>query len=221
MTVPTLTPDPGEPLDRIYAGLPDHYRLADADLGYPLYRFLAGPASTLGLVDALIDRFDADPTDPELPPVAALGDPDLADASWLPWLAQLVGVRLDPDLSLPEQRDAIRYASAGWRAGTKGSIADAARTALTGTRYARVFDHSIASPGDGGIWDVMVVTRDSETPDPDLVLATIVRRGAKPAGVVLHHRSYSASWGAVETEYPTWGALRAAGSFARIEEAGL
>lgn len=221
MARPTLLPDPGPVLDRIYDSLPEHYRLADEKQGYALYRYLAGPASQYGLVDALIERFDADPTDPTRPARAALADPAAADPAWLPWLAQLVGVVLDPALSLAEQRDAIRYASAGWRAGTKASVADAARTALTGTRFARVYDHSITEPGDGGQWDVLIVTRATETPDVMAVLDAVVRRGAKPVGVTLHHRAYSASWGTVETTYPTWGDIKAAGSFARIQEAGL
>lgn len=213
---PVLAPAPGPVLDRLYDRLPEHYRTADEPLGYPLYRFLAGVCRELGQVEALIDRLDT-----EIGGTSDLTDPMTADLAWLPWLAQLVGVQLRADLTPAEMRDAVRYASSGWRAGTKTAVADAAKTELTGTRFARVYDHSITTPGDGGVWDVLIVTRTSETPDVTRVLQAVTRRGAKPAGVVLHHRAYEASWDTVQATYPTWSAWEAAGSWNKIQEAGL
>lgn len=147
--------------------------------------------------------------------------PEVADDAWLPWLAQLVGVQLNPNLTRQAKVAAIRSASAGWQSGTKAAIAAAAQTALTGSQYVRVFDHSIAAPGDGGQWDVLILTRTSETPDPAAVLTAVVAQGAKPAGVVLYHASYAASWDAIVADFPTWAAIEGAGSWTAIEEAGL
>jgi hypothetical protein len=222
VSLPVLAPTPGAVLDRLWERLPEHYRLADegpqgAGLSdHPMYRWLAGVCRQLGDVEKLVDRFDT-----EVGGTSDLTDPVTADVAWLPWLAQLVGVSLRADLTEMEARDAIRYASSGWRAGTKSAIADAAKTELTGTRFARVYDHSVYTPGDGGVWDVLIVTRSTETPNVGAVLTAVTRRGAKPAGVVLHHRAYEAAWDTVTATYPTWNALQAAGSFDRIQEAGL
>lgn len=220
MARPVLNPPAGRAVDDFYDALPEHYREADEPLGYPLYRWMAGPLSQLGVVTTLIDRFTYDPAIPEDGTTSDLTDPETADPEWLPWLAQLVGVPLPAGLSTAEARDAVRFASAGWRAGTKASIAAAARTALTGSQFARVFDHSISDPGNGGPFDVMVVTVSSETPSSAAVLDAIVRRGAKPAGVVLHHRDYESSWDAIATNLgTTWADV--AGPWNRIMEAGL
>jgi hypothetical protein len=148
--------------------------------------------------------------------------PETADDEWLPWLAQLVGVDLNPALTREAKVDAIRFASAGWQGGTKAAVAAAAKSVLTGTRYVQVFDHSTeAGVGTGGEWDVLLVTRQTETPDVGAVLDAVVAQKAKPAGVVLHHLAYNATWADVEAAYPTWADWVAAGSWARLEEAGL
>lgn len=223
MTIrPTLIPDAGPMLDRLYDRLPDHYRTADSTADFPLYRWLAGICRIQNDVEVLQERVDyVAPSDGGTPgDTSDLTDPTTADVSWLSWLAQLVGVRLTSNLSEEEMREAVQFASSGWRAGSKASVADAAKSELTGTRYARVYDHSITEPGDGGEWDVLIVTRASETPDPELVLAAVERRGAKPAGVILHHRAYEASWGTLEAERPTWAQWNGV-TWQQIEETGL
>lgn len=213
--------------ERVYARLPLAYRDADAHEmsggGYPLLRFLSLVGDVLGDVETLIDRIDyTGPSEGGEPgDTSDLGDPTGADPAWLPWLGRLVGVNITPDLTVSEQRDSVRFATSGFRAGTKGAIRDAARSALVGTKHAEVYDHSVTRPGDGGLWDVLIVTRATETPDVAAVLATVVRKNAKPAGVVLHHRAYDSSWTAVAAAYPTWAAIEAAGSWDRVQEAGL
>ncbi len=221
--LPRLSPNPGPTLLRLYERLPEHYRTADRANGFPLYRWLAGVGSQVGALEQLIGRLDFYTTNDGGAPgeTSDLVDPATADPRWLEWLAQLVGVPLDVSLSDPEKRDAIRFASAGWRAGTKRAVADAARTALTGTKFAQVFDHTITTPGDGGAWDVLIMTRGTETPDPARVLRTVIARGAKPAGVVLRHRAYDTAWDTVTGNFPTWNAIEAAGSWNAIQEAGL
>lgn len=230
--------------ERLYGRLPEVYRRMDIEQVWLLKRYLAAATHTAGEIETVVERArgsrPAGPASPApwglvsdeeltrwaqartaLP--SELGDPLLADDAWLPWLAQLVGARLDPAASEAERRDTIRYATSGWRAGSRAAIADAARSALTGTQYAQVLVHSTVSGGmvvAGSPWDITIVTRDSETPDPDAVLGAVLRKGVKPAGAVLHHHPYTTSWTAATAAYPTW-ADRGGTSWREIEETGL
>lgn len=197
-------------LERLWDRLPEVYRLVDETVGWDLFRYLSVVVDQAGELETLLDRMIA----------GELADPDTADRAWLVWLGQLVGVEVTPNLSDLEARDAIRYASSGWRAGTKAAVADAAKSVLTGSRYARVYDHATSrnTAGQDGVWDVLIVTRPSETPDVTTVLDAVVRKGAKPAGVVLHHEAYSATWGLLATARPTWADWHAAGTWRDLEE---
>lgn len=202
-------PDVAELTDRLYGRLPELYRLGDARQddgpdGWPLLRWLSLTVDQAAEVDVLADRFD-----PAVDGTSDLVDPDTAEAAWLPWLGQLVGAKLSPNLTEAETRDAIANPASGWLAGTKPALAAAARTALTGSRYAEVLDHSVtlAEAGEAGVFDVLLVTRTSETPDLAAVLDAVVAKGGKPAGVVLHHEAYEATWETLEATYPTWSDL--------------
>ena len=230
--------------DRLYGRLPEVYRRMDIAQDFLLLRFIdavttfaggvedtverirgsvpAGPASPVpwGLVNAdELDRWvQARTTHP-----SELGDPQLADEAWLPWLASLVGARLDPAATLPEKRDTIQFATSGWRAGTRGAIADAARSALEGSRFAQVLVHTKAEFGSiepGTMWDITVVTRATETPDAEAVLGAILRKGVKPAGAVLWTATYAASWDLIEALYPTWADWEAI-TWEKLEETGV
>lgn len=185
--------------ERLYLRLPEFFRVADADHGWPLKTYISLVGDVAGEAEELVDDWLDNGT---------LADPVTAEAEWLPWLAQHVGVALSASLTEAEQRDAIQYASAGWQAGTKLAVANAAKTALTGAKYALVVDHctSVVAgvPVAGTVWDVCVVTKPTETPDAPAVLAAIVAKGAKPAGVVLHHSLYEATWDQIEAANPTW-----------------
>jgi len=233
-------------VDRLWDRLPETYRRMDAnDLTWPFKRYLGGVLDHAGTIDATITAVAGDrPVGPAAPEPwglapdelerwrearvtrpSALADPDQAEASWLPWLAQLVGARLDPAATEAERRDTIRYATSGWRGGTRGAIEDAARSALTGTRFVRAVPHSVPSESGGiepgTVWDITIVTRTAETPDPDAVLGAVLRKGVKPAGAVLWHASYQATWDQIEAILPTWADWEDAGGWTAIEEAGL
>lgn len=231
-------------VDRLYHRLPEVYRTFDAGaLTYVLKRYLAAALNLGGVIDDTVTAIAGEnPVGPAVPEPwsldgeqldqwraarrfrpSALADPDQADPLWLPWLAQLVGARLDPAASLSERRDTIKYATSGWRAGTRQAIADAAKTALTGTKYAKVIPHSVPAVGggvtDGTIWDVTIVTQDAETPDPAAVLAAVLRKGVKPAGVVLYVSGYSSSWDLIEKYYPMFDDIELA-DWDTIEQIG-
>lgn len=242
---PPLVPHMSTLADRLYQRLPEVYRTMDAaNDQYAFKRYLAGLLVGAGQVDDTYERIAGDqPVGPATPEpwalsadelevwrlsrrtrLSALGDPVQADTAWLPWIAQLVGARLDPAASEAERRDTIRYATSGWRGGTRGAIADAAKTALTGTKYALVVPHMVpAFHGGlepGLVWDISIVTRSSETPDPGAVLDAIARKGVKPAGAVLHHGVYGATWDQVEAVYPLWSDWDGA-TWNELEAAGL
>jgi hypothetical protein len=207
---------------RLYERLPDFYRKADTQQGLALRRYISLLGDQADEIENLLNRIQYIPPDDGGQPgdTSDLTDPTRADPAWLPWLAQLVGVTIPPGTSTQGQRDAIANAVSGFHAGTKTAIAAAAQSALTGTRFVQVYDHSITTPGDGGRWDVLLVTRISETPDIPAVLQAVTDKRAKPAGVVLHHRAFSATWSTVTSTYPTW-ASRAGKTWIDIEEVGL
>lgn len=209
--------------EQVYARLPQTYRDEDEPLDFPLLRFLSLIGDQGGELEVLLDRIAYVPVDDGGTPgdTSDLVDPATADDAWLRWLAQPVGVVLPPAVTGVAARDAIAGAVNGFQVGTKGAIAAAAASALTGTRYVSVYDHSIATVGDGGIWDVMLVTRTSETPDITAVATAVTSKNAKPAGVVLHFVAYTATWTAMETTYgPAWSA-RNGRTWAQLQEAGL
>lgn len=205
---------PGITTNRLYERLPEFYRVADLTVpgDRPLLRFISLITDQVSDLEEVVDRL-----------AAQMADPTLADDAWLDWLAQHVGVTLAPGLSVAERRNSVLYSASGWRAGTKDGIKDAARPALTDTQHVEVYDHTndVSAIGAGGPWDVLLVTRGSETANPQEVLDTIVRQNAKPAGVRLYHRSFAATWDAVEAAYPTWNSIEAAGSWDLVQEAGL
>lgn len=232
--------------DRLYHRLPEVYRTMDAvDSTWAFKRYIAAVTDLAGRIDqTIVDIAGDNPVGPSLPQpwglttdaldtwqqararrASALGDPAQSPAAWLPWMAQMVGARLDPAASEQERRDTIQYATSGWRGGTRSAIADAARSALTGSKYARVIPHFKSASGGGieagTVWDIVIVTLTAETPDPGAVLDAVLRKGVKPAGAVLHHSSHQATWDQIEAIFPQWRDWEAAGSWDTIQGAGL
>jgi hypothetical protein len=204
--------------DQLYDRLPAFYRDADEPLDFPLLRWLSLLLDQAGEVAVLHDRIASTGLDD----ISELADPQTADLGWLPWLAQMVGVRLARDVTGQAARDAVQFASSGYRGGTKAAVADAAKSELNGSRYAQVYDHSTDTSviGAAGEWDVLIVTRQTETADVAAVLDAVVKKRAKPIGVVLYHRAYNATWGQVQTAFPTWADWNGK-TWAQIQEAGL
>jgi hypothetical protein len=207
-------PAVGVTTQRLYDRLPEVYRSADAALDYPLLRFLSLTVDQAAEVAALLDRWDVltpdeggDPADS-----SELVDPALADADWLSWLAQHVGVDLPPAMAEQERRDNIAGAASGWQSGTRAGIAAAAAETLTGTKQVDVIPLYGGNP-----WAVAVRTIPTETPSEAATLAAIIEARAKPAGVNLTVISYAASWTLLETTYPSWTSLEAAGTWDVIE----
>jgi hypothetical protein len=120
--------------------------------------------------------------DPEgdTPPLAPILDVDQCPPWALPWLAQLVGVRLPTGLAPDDARLLIQTA-AGFQRGTPAAMRSAAQATLTGalTVWFRERD-------GGDAYALEVVTRTADTPDPAATLAALMSQ--KPGGIVLRYR---------------------------------
>lgn len=176
--------------------------------GYPLLRYLSLVLDQLDPVTALRRRFTYTPFDEraitagedglavratwrrygsgtygsgtygELD-TADLVDPTRADAGWLPWLGQLLGVRT-AGLTVDEQRAALIRPSAAWARGTSGTIAAELRPYLSGGQYV-----DTRANYEGAAFTIGVVTKTAESPaDIAARVAALVER---PAGFALVH----------------------------------
>jgi hypothetical protein len=170
--------------ERLYGRLPDLYREADeADEspdGYPLLRYLSLLCDQAGEVETIVDRVDyitpEDGGDPD--DTSDLTDPATASPSWLPWLAQLVGVDLSRYQTVAGRRAAVAGAASGWKGGTRGAIEAAVVDVLEEpVEHIEVFAT--------GPWTIEVRTAYEDNPDRAEVLAAAA--SAKPAGTTLEH----------------------------------
>jgi hypothetical protein len=222
----------GTTTERLYGRLPELYRDDDiSDGDYPLLRYASLWMDQASDVEAVLDAVRD-----------GMGNPAAADVTWLPWLAQMVGLDYSfdpaelaavvdeddilptPNISVTELRATIANASAGWRVGTRVAVTAAAQTQLTGDRRVWIYTHSTGEPaglGSGTPWDVLIVTKPDETPSVESMLDALERLQARPAGVRFWHRQYEASWTKITTAHPTWNAIEALGSWQALEETGI
>jgi hypothetical protein len=103
-------------------------------------------------------------------------DPDEAPAFALPYLGQFAGVHFPTGLPESEQRQRIVTPPAFSRGTPQAMIAATAAT-LTGTRAVRLIER------DGDPYNLTVITRTAETPDP--AASEAAARSQKPAGMLL------------------------------------
>lgn len=103
-------------------------------------------------------------------------DVDRAPAEWLPWLAQLGGVRFLTALTESEQRAYIKTAPSQ-RRGSVRALKEAAKLSLTGTKTMYFTERH------GSAYRLTITTLTSETPDPARLLEDVMAQ--KPAGIVL------------------------------------
>lgn len=125
--------------------------------------------------------------DPEgdVPPLAPILSPDLCPDWALPWLGQLVGVRLPQGISSADARTMINDV-AGFRRGTPEALRTAAGFSLTGSKTVYFNERK-----DGDAYLLQVATLSGETPDPDAVLQLLLAQ--KPGGIVLEYDAVEAS----------------------------
>lgn len=174
----------GPCLDRLWLDLPAFYQIADVAQvpQYPLLTYTRGVMQGLCAVEQLFDRINyRSPLEYGQPgDTSDLVDPDKADPSWFPWLAQLVGidnVKTFPTVDM--QRTAIKTASTGWQAGSIPSIVSAVSSLLNGTRSVTVTPDYLGDPHQ-----ILVFTRESETPPGFATIQQAIENAnVRPAGI--------------------------------------
>lgn len=148
----------------------------DADWGYAHAKLCEGMMLPFAQLAELVD-----PPDP-LVPWEPLFNVDICPYWALPWLAQLVGVRLPGGLSDADARNFIKELGA-FKRGSPDAIRAAASFALNGDNPS-VF---LRERDDGDAYRLEIVTLASETPDINLVIRYILTQ--KPSGIFLAART--------------------------------
>lgn len=138
-----------------------------------------------------------------------------ANDEWLLYIGQLIGADLRRVYDMTQRRNAVANNYLGFRAGSRQALIEAVQSTLTGNKFVRVYPHRDGAEGSissiGTEWDVLIITKPSESPEGTTVVDTIVNKGAKPAGVVLHHILYSAVWSDIESMFPSWNSIETTG----------
>lgn len=104
-------------------------------------------------------------------------DVDNCDPILLPWLGQYNGTVVNTTHTVDEQRRQIREARGSHR-GRPSAVVSDIQAQLTGTQFVDLIER------DGGEFLNTVVTRTSETPDSDAVVAALANPATKPLGVL-------------------------------------
>lgn len=187
-----MPPIVGDWAQRLYDRLaPVHQQ--DAALGYPFLIYLGA------MGDKLMEDIDFLVSDSDIGPGwSRLFDTGTCPSYALPWLGQIVGVRVNPLLSDLDQREQIREVG-GWSRGTPGSMLAAAQPYLTGTKFTLMIERY-----GGDAYQILYITHTAETPaDPTLMEAAVIAQ--KPAGIVLTFANYvGQTWGDVKSGNATW-----------------
>lgn len=193
----------------LYEALDPAFTVGDEDRDWTTLRFCEV------LVSGNIDAIHEFVTEHEgRPGWQIIADPDLAPAALLPWLSQLDGATLRPDMDEAARRAAIIDPEAFGR-GTLEALEAVAERRLTGTKTVIITERYT-----GKAWRLLIETLDEETPDPDLTEAEIMAE-QKPIGIVLffnrrpvwtwkemREEPAFATWKDVRDEEPTWFDVR-------------
>ena len=165
MPVPPLTPF----ATRLYDLLEPLWR-QDAANGYALAHYCSALATMYDEIDSYARGTE------DAPGWTILFDPDNIPAAGLGWMAQMIGVQLDPGWTEAQQRAAIE-ARLGWQRGTAQAMRDAAALHLTGSKTVSFRERHPDA------YSISILVQTAETPDP--VKAEAAVRAQKPAGLVL------------------------------------
>lgn len=200
-------------MSRAYDELPEGVRALDAQQSpaRPLAAYVDSIGGQLDDIAATVSAI--------APPAgqrSLLVDPMNAPASWLPWMAQLVGSNLAGTTTTAQQRAAVAGAGGGWLAGTMQAIISAVRATLTDP----IGGYVAVTRDTTSMWLLHISTKAIETPSIPATLAAVLAAGAKPAGVVLDWSAYVATWDAIEAHAPTWASVEALGSWDALEAVG-
>jgi hypothetical protein len=168
----------------------------DEDRGWPLLRLCAALTAPLDGIDRYVgDRDDGTSG------WTQLLNPWTAPAAALPFLAQFVGVTLEPQLSEHQQREKIAQPR-NFARGTVAALRSEIELTLTGTRAV-----SIVERLGGNAYRLWIRTRDDETPSAARTIAAI--EAHKPLGVMLVYEQIEGwAWDDVVAEHDDWADVR-------------
>ena len=170
---------------------PLHY--AEAELGFPLAHYCMALGEMFRRVDEITRQGET----------AVIMDPNTVPVAGIPWLGQFIGLTINPQWSEQNQRNYL-YNRSGFQRGTPRGMAAAAQQFLTGTQTVMLYERYEDNP-----WRLHVVTIDSETADPDLVLQALMNQ--KPAGIVLTYQEVSSeTYDELAAAHATYNAVAAA-----------
>jgi hypothetical protein len=144
--------------------------MSDGDQDFALSEYVSAMGDMFQQVDTLASATNAGPG------WSQIMDINRCPSYGLGWLAQFVGVTLDPALDDASQRSRIRSTD-GWNRGSPNAMIAAAQQYLTGTKYV------ILRERNGSPYHITVVTKLSETPNSLAVLNALLAQ--KPAGLTL------------------------------------
>jgi hypothetical protein len=201
----SIRPDVVPLAEEIYAAL-GPLTADDQRHGWQLLRFVSAISQAPQVTEDLVRDSDAGPG------WSSVLDVDRAPAEALGWLAQFVGVDVEPNIDPNSQRLRIKE-TAGFRRGTKAAIEGAARQFLTGNRTVQVQER------DTSAYHLKVTTFETETPFPDRTEAAL--QAQKPAGLVLQYvmssgatyaelKATGNTYTQLKTAYPTYTQLKLA-----------
>lgn len=178
----------------------------DESLGWPMLNYIGA------ICDSYFQAVDDLSSDqPTYIGWGGILNPDTAPAYALGWLAQLVGVRLNPSLSTA-QNVALIKTPVGFQRGSPNAIKAAIRPYLTGTQSVVLTERYT-----GDAYKVLVTTLTGEVPDVASMQAAALAQ--KPAGILMTFsaqlgqtytqlRTAQATYTAARTAYATYTAMR-------------
>jgi hypothetical protein len=159
--VPLARPDLGSVAEDLYARLEPFHRhsygdreISDEELGWPLLTYWGLIARLCQEIDDLVRDSD------EGAGYTSLMDPDRIKPEGLPWLGQLIGVRMLPNMTTQQQKDRIAGTD-GFKRGSSAAVAVATQLHLTGDKNVIINEMLGGNP-----YRIGVVTWADETPDP-------------------------------------------------------
>lgn len=175
---------------------------SDAELGFPLFNFIDVIASQFAAIDVLVRDTD------EGPGWSQVFDLDRAPDAVLPFLGQMVGVAVDPEIGPDRQRIQIR-AESGFDRGTPAAIINSAKRYLTGAQHVDLTERAPDQDGIEQAYQLVVTTYRTETPNPAQVASALLSQ--KPAGIVLTYTVIGgATYAYMTSHYATYAGFTTA-----------
>lgn len=172
---------------------------AEATTGNALADYVTGVSQPFELVEEWASDTDTDIG------WSLLLDIDRAPVEALPWLAQIVGLKLNTALSVADQRQQI-HNTPNWKRGSPGAMKAAPAPFLTGTKTVILRERYDGS-GNDAPYDIEVITYTAETPNSAAVLAAVTKQ--KATGLILTYVTIAGQdYQTVKDNYVTYQALK-------------